>query len=61
MPDKEIKQIRVAIIQFLRDKDPIYQETPLGANLYDEIKVIEDEDSIYRVTYHEADDNNDIA
>lgn len=55
MCDNQIKHIRIAIIQFLRDKDPMYNEIPLGANLYKEVKVIEGEDPMYSVTYDEAD------
>ena len=49
MPDKEIKSIRIEIIQFLRETDD-----QQGIKLYKEVKKIESEDSIYKVNPHEV-------
>lgn len=53
MPDQEIKCIKIEIIQFLRETDD-----PQGVKLYEEIKKIESEDSIYEVRLHEVHDKN---
>lgn len=53
MPDQEIRHIRIEIIQFLRETDE-----QQGINLYKEIKKIESEDSIYKVTLHKVHDKN---